>query len=246
MENESTSVRNFSPSFTYTSMKMFSSGFSYIRRDISILNGFRSYLENLQSSQDFTKFLILVIIPETHGVAIHYASSSNSNGIIERFHNTLLEMYMANRKKVDELTLYQGLSLITAIYNDSKHSATLLTPRQIIFGNATSLDLHDINLTKQRIIMTARDNIAQEVRRHNTKQVIGSKEYENIRTQEVLVKTKAKPSPYRDRYRKIEIQEQNEKTITDTMNIKIHKKTCQKTTVIMRAHSLSLISDYVS
>lgn len=36
---------------------------------------------------------------ETHGVAIHYASNSNSNGIIERFHNTLLEMYMANRKK---------------------------------------------------------------------------------------------------------------------------------------------------
>lgn len=173
-------------------------------------------------SQDFRTFL------ETHGVAIHYASSSNSNGIIERFHNTLLEMYMANRKKVDELTLYQGLSLITAIYNDSKHSATLLTPRQIIFGNATSLDLHDINLTKQRIIMTARDNIAQEVRRHNTKQVIGSKEYENIRTQEVLVKTKAKPSPYRDRYRKIEIQEQNEKTITDTMNIKIHKKHVKK------------------
>lgn len=175
-------------------------------------------------SREFRTFL------ETQGVAVHYASSSNSNGIIERFHNTLLEMYMANRSKIEDLTLYQGLSLITALYNDTKHSATNLTPRQIIFGTSTSLNINDINLTKQRTIMTAKDNIAHEVSRHNSKIKSENKDYEEIKCEEILVKSKAKPSPYHNRYRMVEIRTQDKKTVTDSTNIKIHKKNIKKPT----------------
>lgn len=169
-------------------------------------------------SQNFKTFL------DENGVAIHYASSSNSNGIVERFHNTLLEMFMANRDKIINLTLYQGLSLITALYNDTKHSTTNLTPRQIIFGNSTSLDLKDINMTKQQILQTAKDNIAYVAKRHNSKLIQTNHDYSDIRDQEILAKTKAKPSPYNNRYRLVEIKEQTDKTITDTTDIKIHKK----------------------
>lgn len=169
-------------------------------------------------SQNFKTFL------EENGVAVHYASSSNSNGIIERFHNTLLEMFMANRSKINNLTLYQGLSLITALYNDAKHTTTNLTPRQIIFGNSTSLDLKDINMMKQQIIQTAKDNIARIATRHNSKIVETDKDYQDIENKEILAKTKAKPSPYSNRYRLVEVKEQNDKTITDTTDIKIHKK----------------------
>ena len=135
---------------------------------------------------------------------------------------------MANRNKVNELTLYQGLSLITALYNDTKHSTTNLTPRQIVFGNSTSLNLDDINLTKHRAIITAKENTACEAKRHNSKLEEEDKEYENIRSREVLAKTKAKSSPYHNRYRIVNVQGQDKKTITDDANIKIHKKTIKR------------------
>lgn len=58
---------------------------------------------------------------------------------MERFHNTLLEMYLAYRSKVENLTLYEGLSIVTTLYNDTKHSATNLKSREIIFRMSSSL-----------------------------------------------------------------------------------------------------------
>lgn len=76
---------------------------------------------------------------ETHGIALHFACYSDSNGIVERFHNTLLEMYMANR------TLYEGLAMITAIYNETRHSTINQNPREVFLAL-------EINLSKQRTL----------------------------------------------------------------------------------------------
>lgn len=162
---------------------------------------------------------------KNHNISLHFASCSNSNGIVERFHNTLLEMYLANRRKVEHLTLYEGLALITAIYNESKHSTTNLTPRQIIFGNSTSLNLDEINLAKQQTIQTARDHIKISADNHNAK--LPTMDYDNFKKltrPTILVKGKAKPSPGGHRYRLIEIKTQTDKTVTDEKDIKTHKK----------------------
>lgn len=79
-------------------------------------------------------------------------------------------------------------------------------------------------MTKQQILQTAKDNIAYVAKRHNSKLIQANHEYSDIRDQEILAKTKAKPSPYNNRYRLVEIKEQTDKTITDTTDIKIHKK----------------------
>lgn len=161
---------------------------------------------------------------QNYNIDIHYASTSNSNGIVERFHNTLLEMYLANIRKVENLTLYKGLSIITALYNDTKHSTTKLSPRLIIFGNSHSLNQEDINLHKMQTIQTARENIASEAKAFNSKiEINDNKEYENITQNQVLVKGKRKPTPYTNRFRVIEIKNQTNKTITDEHDIKIHK-----------------------
>ena len=165
---------------------------------------------------------------EKHNIALHFASTSNSNGIIERFHNTLLEMYLANREKVKNLTLYEGLSLITALYNDAKHATSKLAPKEIIFGNSSSLNSNDIQCNKQQTIQTARENIAHSARLHNSKILPHTNEYENISSSEVLVKSKAKPSPYGNRYRMINIKSQTDKTVTDETDIKTHKRHMKK------------------
>ena len=73
------------------------------------------------------------------------------------------------------------------------------------------MNLDDINLTKQRAIITAKENNACEAKRHNSKLEEEDKEYENIRSREVLAKTKAKPSPYHTRYRIVNLQGQKRK-----------------------------------
>lgn len=165
---------------------------------------------------------------ETNGISLHFASSSNSNGIVERFHNTLLEMYLANKQKFETITLYEGLALTTALYNDSTHSTTNLKPREIIFGNCYSLNPAEINLSKSKYIQTARDNIKHTADNHNKKLILtNTKEYKTLNNP-ILVKGKAKPSPYGHRYRQVNIVDQTEKTITDTQNIKTHKKNVKR------------------
>lgn len=165
---------------------------------------------------------------DSKGISLHFASNSNSNGIVERFHNTLLEMYLANRQKFGDLSLYEGLALTTALYNDSTHSTTNLKPREIIFGNCSSLDAAEINLSKLKSIQTARDNIRRSADNHNSKlSGTEAEKYTNL-TNPVLVKGKAKPSPYGNRYRQVDIAEQTDKTITDTQNIKTHKKNVKR------------------
>ena len=166
---------------------------------------------------------------ERHGIALHFASSSNSNGIVERFHNTLLEMYLANRRKVDSMTLYEGLAMVTSLYNESKHCTTNLTPREIVFGNCDSLNPAEINLAKQRTIQTAADNIKAIAESHNSRTpLMDSEKFRQLTMPQVLVKNKAKPSPYGHRYRPIQIKEQTDKTVTDLRDIKTHKKDIKK------------------
>lgn len=158
------------------------------------------------------------------GIALHFASNSNGNGIVERFHNTLLEMYLANRHKFEDLTLYEGLALTTALYNDSTHSTTSLKPRDIIFGSCSSLDPTEINASKLKRIQTAKDNIKFQANKHNDKiQTNDIQKYKNIDKQQVLAKGKAKPHPSGHRYRLVDVKQQTEKTITDQQNIKTHK-----------------------
>lgn len=167
----------------------------------------------------FKKFL------EDQNISLHFASCSNGNGIVERFHNTLLEMYLANRRKVERMTLYEGLSLVTALYNEAKHSTTNLSPREIIFGTSTSLNIDEINLSKQKALQTARDHIKISADNHNAKlPTLYCDEFKKLTKTKVLVKGKAKPSPRGHRYRLIDIKTQTDKTVTDEKDIKTHKK----------------------
>lgn len=137
-------------------------------------------------------------------------------------------MYLANREKVKNLTLYEGLALVTSLYNETKHSCTKLAPRSIIFGNSTSLNPDDINSHKMKTIRTARDNIAKEASIQNSKIDENEEKYQRINQKQVLVKSKGKPSPYTNRYRLIDIKTQTDKTVTDEHDIKIHKLDMKK------------------
>lgn len=158
-------------------------------------------------------------------IFLHFASTSNSNGIIERFHNTLIEMYQANQDKTRNLNLYEGLKLIVALYNETKHSSTKIAPREIIYGTSNSLNRLKIVNNQTRTIQTALDNIELHVNNKNSKILcLDEEEYRNLQNKNIYTKCKGKASLSNHRYRKANIVDQTLKTITDQNQIKTHKK----------------------
>jgi hypothetical protein len=158
-------------------------------------------------------------------ISVHFTSCSNSNGIVERFHNTLIEMYQANRKKTIELNLYEGLKLIVALYNETKHSTTKFAPREIVYGTSSSLNKLKISNDHTKKIQAALDNVEMHVKQRNSKILcLGEDEYKKLEKQKVYAKCKGKASLYNNRYKIAKIVDQSLKTITDQNQIKTHKK----------------------
>lgn len=90
------------------------------------------------------------------------AHSPNDNGIIERFHSTLLEhLRILRLKNKDEPTVNQMPYAILA-YNSSVHSFTKCRPHDIIRGHFDPRDPLDFNLAEhlmQQYIITHRDQM---------------------------------------------------------------------------------------
>ncbi|XP_055630413.1 uncharacterized protein LOC129771106 isoform X1 [Toxorhynchites rutilus septentrionalis] len=57
-------------------------------------------------------------------IEIHFASSSNSNGIVERFHSTLIELYRTLNSKYKDMEFFDKINILVDIYNNTIHSAT--------------------------------------------------------------------------------------------------------------------------
>lgn len=102
-------------------------------------------------------------------ISLHFVSCSNSNGIVERFHSTIIEMYQANRDKVGNLDLYDGLKLVVALYNETKYSVTKMAPRDIVYGTSNSLNKIKIASDAAKKLQTALDNIELHVKHQNYK-----------------------------------------------------------------------------
>lgn len=78
------------------------------------------------------------------GVDTHYASNSNSNGIVERFHSTLIELYRTSRHKNANVSLNDQMNILTDVYNNTFHSVIKRRPRELIFNLRNTTDVEEI------------------------------------------------------------------------------------------------------
>lgn len=69
-------------------------------------------------------------------VEIYFTPSnhSESNGIVERFHSTLSEIYLCIKQKYNDLSDKELYKLATSLYNSTIHTATKLKPIELFFG----------------------------------------------------------------------------------------------------------------
>lgn len=84
---------------------------------------------------------------QTKNISIHYISVNHpqSNGVVERFHSTLLEHIKLLRNQFPKTKIDEIIKLALIAYNNSIHSATKFTPFEIIFNKPFDFDTKNIS-----------------------------------------------------------------------------------------------------
>lgn len=168
-------------------------------------------------SIDFVGFLNEI------GTEIHHASNSNSNGIVERFHSTIIELYRTMKTKYREYTLIDQMNILTDIYNNTIHSVTNQKPRDLIFN------IRDNTNTAEIIEHYNKLQSAVKVALHKKKQQFEAKMSTNEQPKQLnpndqhYIKISQRQTKDKNPYKISTVKTNNELTYEDTHNIKIHK-----------------------
>lgn len=85
------------------------------------------------------------------GTQLEYASSSESNGQIEKTHSTIIEIFNTNKHKFRGNDTRTIVKASVALYNDSVHSTTTFKPNEVIFNNNNLRNLNQIHEESERI-----------------------------------------------------------------------------------------------
>ncbi|CAH2087564.1 unnamed protein product [Euphydryas editha] len=95
-----------------------------------------------------------------HKVEIHIGTPNNPNsmGVIERLHSTISEIYRCAKyeKKCTDVASVMTYSIIS--YNHSIHSATGLTPFEVVFGHTDSGSPFNVDFEKQYVQQLVKDH----------------------------------------------------------------------------------------
>ena len=73
-------------------------------------------------------------------IELEFASSSESNGQVEKTHSTIIEIFNSNKQKFTSLNTADIIQLTVSLYNNSVHSATNFTPNEIVFNQTNTID----------------------------------------------------------------------------------------------------------
>lgn len=163
-------------------------------------------------------------------IEVQYTPSNHSetNGIVERFHSTLSEIFRCIRDQYDDLNKKQIFKIALGLYNKTIHTAHNHKPHEILFGQREEDDL-PFDLDR---LFENRQNISDEVTLRLNRTAKRDTEYQNKsrekepnfeENEEVFnavqgIKRKTKP-----KFKKIKVRENRFKTIIDTRGVKCHK-----------------------
>lgn len=153
---------------------------------------------------------------------------SEVNGIVERFHSTLSEIFRCIRSKYPDLSNKEIYKIATTLYNTTVHSATQLKPVEVFFGIKDG-DERPLNLQR---ILDNRNEIFDEVVQQlesRQKKLIDSRnrtraDEPNFETGDPIYnKTAGIPNKRKRKFKRQTIRVNRRKTVIDTRNIKLHK-----------------------
>lgn len=167
---------------------------------------------------------------EELGIEIYFTPTNKSevNGIVERFHSTLSEIFCCTRKNHEELSQKELFRISVGLYNDTIHSSTNMRPKEIFYGVKEG----ERRSTEIAEIIEKRDKIYDEAIENLRKKQKIDLEFHNKNKQReppleigepVYVSRQGIKSKTADKYRRHEVARDNNKTFIDAHGRKIHK-----------------------
>lgn len=163
-------------------------------------------------------------------VEIYYTPSDHSevNGIVERFHSTLSEIFRCIKGKYPDLTNKEIYKVAASLYNTTTHSATKLKPSEIFFGikegeerplNIQAI-LENRNAFFDEIVQQLESYQKKTIDSHNKTRI----EEPNFETGDPIYnKTAGIQNKRKRKFKRQVIRFNRRKTIIDDRNIKLHK-----------------------
>lgn len=156
------------------------------------------------------------------GIELKFASSSESNGQIEKTHSTVIEMFNTNKHKFTELNSPEIIALVVALYNETVHSATSFKPNEIIFNQRNIVQPGDVAQAAQNIFVKVR-NCLDKTKTNMTKYNDIKEHPPEIRVNDNVYIKKATRKKIDPRFTESKCLANNDQTIMIKRNVKRNK-----------------------
>lgn len=157
------------------------------------------------------------------------SNHSQTNGIVERFHSTITEIFNANKHKYGEVSNKEKFLIACSLYNNSIHTATNMKPREILYAAKNG---QERPIEMERLV-ELRDKLYDEVQVQLTKTQNSQNLYHN-RKREDPPKLKQNELAYnriqgvkskiKDRYQQVRVRSNRKHTYKDILSRKLHKE----------------------
>lgn len=165
------------------------------------------------------------------GIQQYFTPSNHSqvNGIVERFHSTLLEIFRTNKHKFDDLSLKEKILISCTLYNNTIHTSTSLKPREIFYGiidgSERPLNMDEIIEYRNKLY----DGVTEKISKIQKQQ----HDYHNAKRENepsldiggvVFNTTQGIKSKSRNRFEPVVVIDNNNQTYVDEKNRTLHKQ----------------------
>lgn len=179
-----------------------------------------------------------------HRIEVHFNSSQHpeSNGIVERFHSTLIEhiRIFNNRKEFENEPLHTKVRYAILAYNNTIHSVTKLRPIQVITGHLETKDPIEADIDRQlttnyisnhkektKLLYKILNETIEEKKEKVVMKINKNKETLPEVPTEILVKNKQKQSKLKNKYKPEKVESINKELKTANIT-KTHHNTSER------------------
>lgn len=161
-------------------------------------------------------------------IEIHHASNSCSNGIVERFHSTLIELYRTLHSKFKDLSINEIMNVLVDIYNNTFHSAINQKPREVVFNSSNSTNQEEIAEHFHKIQSAVKVELNKRKINHEKKFSDNESPKPLNQNDKLFIKNGQRLNKDQDPYKISTVKTNNELTYIDSNDIKIHKNRIKK------------------
>lgn len=153
---------------------------------------------------------------------------SEVNGVVERFHSTILELYRIQKQITPETAVRNLIQTVVEKYNNSIHSSTTMTPKEIVFGKTRNTDQLIDPDRLEEIRQKRYDDVLVSLTKTQDKQLSTINKNrrdppEFVVGKEVFVKDKIIRAKHKPKFKKHFVQQNNNVTFKNEHNSKLHK-----------------------